>query len=107
MEISLSEFLHGILPLQESSSVTPASAETFSDNIDDLILSSLAKTKEEVYNDSSISSSNKNKEIIFRLYQQGIFQLKDAVIKVANKLNISKNTVYMHIRNFKTTSTSD
>lgn len=107
MEISLSEFLHSILPLQESSSVTPASAETFSDNIDDLILSSLAKTKEEVYNDSSISSSNKNKEIIFRLYQQGIFQLKDAVIKVANKLNISKNTVYMHIRNFKTTSTSD
>lgn len=90
MEMPLSEFLQGMLPSQDSSSVTQASSETFSDNIDDLILFSLTETKESVYNDPGISSSNKNKEIIFRLYQQGIFNLKDAVIKVANQLNISK-----------------
>lgn len=105
MEMPLSEFLQGMLPSHDdTSSVAHTSSETFSDNIDDLILSSLTETKEAVYNDPDISSSNRNKEIVFRLYQQGIFQLKDAVIKVADQLNISKNTVYLHIRNFKNTS---
>lgn len=105
MEMPLSEFLQGMLPSHDdASSVAHTSSETFSDNIDDLILSSLTETKEAVYNDPDISSSNRNKEIVFRLYQQGIFQLKDAVIKVADQLNISKNTVYLHIRNFKNTS---
>ena len=107
MEMPLSEFLQELLPSQDFSSVSQASSETFSDNIDDLILSSLTETKEVVYNDPDISSSNRNKEIVFRLYQQGIFQLKDAVIKVADQLNISKNTVYLHIRNFKNTSSTN
>ena len=107
MEMPLSEFLMGMIPPQDSSSVEHTSSETFSDTIDDLILSSHTETKEAVYKDSEISSSNRNKEIIFRLYQQGIFQLKDAVIKVAEQLNISKNTVYLHIRNFKNNSTAE
>ena len=41
----------------------------------------------------------KNKEIVAILYQKGIFNLKDSVITIANHLGISKNTVYMHIRN--------
>lgn len=60
-----------------------------------------------MFHDPTISSSNKNKEIILRLYQQGIFQLKDAVITVSNQLNISKNTVYMHLRNFKLSSPTE
>ena len=35
------------------------------------------------------------------LYQRGIFNIKDAVLKVASLLGISKNTVYLHIRNLK------
>ena len=31
----------------------------------------------------------------------GIFNMKDSVVKGAALLGISKNTVYMHIRNFK------
>ncbi len=45
------------------------------------------------------SSSNKNKEIVSILYQKGIFNLKDSVVTIADHLGISKNTVYMHIRN--------
>ena len=70
MEMPLSEFLQELLPSQDFSSASQASSETFSDNIDDLILSSLVKTKEAVFHDPTISSSNKNKEIILRLYQQ-------------------------------------
>lgn len=74
-------------------------SETFVDNVEDLMLSALEEAKKLVYNDMSISSSNKNKEIISILYNKGIFNLKDSVITISDRLGISKNTVYMHIRN--------
>lgn len=74
-------------------------SENFTDNIDDLINESLDEVKTSVYGDRTISASNKNKEIISQLNNRGIFQLKDSVTKIADKLDISKNTVYMHIRN--------
>jgi len=73
--------------------------ETYMDNIDDLIEQTVAQVRNEVLNDNSILSSNKNKEIISRLYNRGIFNLKDSVQKCAGILGISKNTVYMHLRN--------
>ncbi|MDR2417706.1 MAG: helix-turn-helix domain-containing protein [Treponema sp.] len=42
--------------------------------------------------------SHKNREIIRILYYQGIFKLKSAVYMVSHDLNLSKNTVYLHIR---------
>lgn len=51
--------------------------------------------------DPGISFSNKNKEIIQRLYQKHVYNLKNAVIKTAQHLNISKNTVYLHLRNIE------
>ena len=101
MEAPFATILQNFMPPQEATFNAQTPAETFSDNIDDLILSSLAEIREAVYNDSAITSSNKNKEIIYQLFLRGIFNLKDAVIKVAEQLNISKNTVYMHIRNFR------
>lgn len=74
-------------------------SETFTQNTDDLIGQAVSEARETVLTDSSISSSNKNKEIIFLLHEKGIFRLKDSIVKVAALLNISKNTVYMHIRN--------
>ena len=73
----------------------------FVDNAEDLMIGALEEVKRIVYNDLSISSSNKNKEIVSLLYQRGIFNLKDSVITISNHLGISKNTVYMHIRNIK------
>ena len=75
--------------------------ETFSQNSSDLLNQTIQTVRQEVLMDSSISSSNKNKEIIFRLYQQGIFNLKDAVVTIADALGISKNTVYLHLRNLE------
>ena len=57
------------------------------------------EASQKVQNDSAISNANKNKEIVSILYQRGIFNLKDAVVKVAGLMGISKNTVYMHVRN--------
>lgn len=74
-------------------------SDTFVENSEELMLSALAEAKKNVYGNLSISSANKNKEIISLLHQKGIFNLKDSVITIANHLGISKNTVYMHIRN--------
>ena len=100
MEVSLSTIFSNLIP-GEAITNTISSPETFTDNIDDLIFTALEETKEIVYNDPTISSPNKNKEIVQILYQKGIFNLKDSVVKVAEQMGISKNTVYMHIRNFK------
>ncbi len=81
-------------------------SEIFVDNAKDLMLCTLEEVKKIVYNDFSISASNKNKEIVSLLYQRGIFNLKDAVITISEQLGISKNTVYMHIRNLNGKSSS-
>lgn len=75
------------------------SHENFFENSDDLIESTLETVRRDVLNANDISASNKNKAIIYRLDDYGVFQIKDSVIKVADLLGISKNTVYMHIRN--------
>ena len=75
--------------------------EAFTQSSDDLIKTTLEEVTSEVMKDDSILPSNKNKVIIERLYDKGIFRLKDSVIKVETLMKISKNTVYMHIRNYK------
>ncbi|SQC58565.1 putative regulator [Klebsiella pneumoniae] len=43
----------------------------------------------------------KNRQIVLNLYEKGIFDIKDAINQVADRLNISKHTVYLYIRQFK------
>lgn len=76
-------------------------AEEFSENSTDLIYHLINITREQIYTDNSVSSANKNKAIIQALFDKGVFDFKDAVQLVAEKLNISKNTVYLHLRNIK------
>lgn len=73
--------------------------ESFVENSDELIEVALNSAKSLVCSDTTISASNKNKKIIHILDEKGIFNIKDAVIKVAALMGISKNTVYLHLRN--------
>ena len=97
-EVSFASILASFTP---ANSIVPGVTETFSDNVDDLITSALDEAKNKVYANPLISTTNKNKEIIHLLYEKGIFNMKDAVIKVAESLGISKNTVYLHLRNLE------
>lgn len=54
-----------------------------------------------VSRNDSITPSLRNKEIISILNNQGVFNRKDSVSKVAQLLSVSKNTVYMHLRSLK------
>lgn len=99
MEISVFNFLTQFLP-NEASNIS--FSETFNKNADGLLISALEDAKAQIYGDKSVNASNKNKEIIRLLYQRGIFNIKDAVASVAEDLGISKNTVYLHLRNIQT-----
>ncbi|MFA0120918.1 helix-turn-helix domain-containing protein, partial [Vibrio sp. 10N.261.48.A2] len=57
---------------------------------------------EEINADKSVSNNTKNRQIVMELYDKGIFDIKDAINRVAERLNISKHTVYLYIRQRKT-----
>ena len=76
-------------------------SEFFADNTSELIAETVQKTQEQVLLDSSIPPSLRNKAIIRLLSEQGIFNLKDAVVQVADAMHISKNTVYLHLRSLR------
>lgn len=103
MNTSFREFINNFIPPDIPNIESTPMTETFAANVDDMISSSLEHAKRQIYNDPTISSSNKNKAIIYLLYDKGIFQIKDSVPKVADLLGISKNTVYLHLRNYSGT----
>ncbi|WP_025193095.1 helix-turn-helix transcriptional regulator [Enterococcus faecalis] len=103
LEMPLIDYLQDLLPSGQQNDMSQElkNSEHFSDNIDELITTSLTKVKQAVESDPNVSHLNQNKEIVIRLYDQVIFNLKDSVIKIADRLGISKNTIYLHIRNHK------
>lgn len=99
LNTSVHDVIAGFLPAEDRERTFES--EAFVENINDLIYAAVQKTQLEVEADHHVLPSLKNKEIITRLYGQGIFELKEAVLKVAHLLNLSKNTVYMHLRNLR------
>ena len=98
MNTSVFQFLQNMTPPAAQTPDSPVE-ESYVENVDELIVQAVTEASQKVQNDSAISNANKNKEIVSILYQRGIFNLKDAVVKVAGLMGISKNTVYMHVRN--------
>jgi predicted transcriptional regulator YheO len=78
-----------------------ASSVNFASSVDELVAQTLEFTIEEVNADRNVSNNAKNRQIVLNLYEKGIFDIKDAINQVADRLNISKHTVYLYIRQFK------
>lgn len=96
----LSDLLHDFnAPAVDRVSLPEPQTEIYMNDAKDLIDETIADVRHRVLEDSTISASNKNKEIIRLLYDQGIFNFKGSITKCSNILDISRNTVYMHIRN--------
>ncbi len=93
----LIDIITQLFPVKQS--LKTIANENFSDDIADIITKSVTQERDKILQDTSISLNNKNKEIITSLHKQGIFNLKDSVVKTAEILEISKNTVYLHLRN--------
>lgn len=81
-----------------TSNFPAAYSENFSQSAEEMLESTISQTANKIMNDNSISASNKNKAIVQELDNKGVFSVKHSVNMVAEYLNISINTVYLHKR---------
>lgn len=93
----LSQFISVFSYCNESRS----QSEVFLDDGHDVLEDAILQAKQIILSDNTILPSLKNRNIINILYKQGVFNIKNAVDIVAVSLNISKNTIYLHLRNIK------
>lgn len=75
--------------------------ETFADNTEQLVQQAVESATATVDARQNLLPSMRNREIVSVLLQQGIFKMKDSVVLVANAMQISKNTVYLHLRHLQ------
>lgn len=99
LDVPFSSILNTFTPPTKPETPAGIVDEEFFEDSRELMTHLINTTKEQVMNNPSIVSSNKNKAIIAKLYEKGVFNIKDSVQFVADTLNISKNTVYLHLRN--------
>lgn len=99
LDVPFSQIMNTFLPPQAQEEV--ASSVNFASSVEDLVMQTLEFTIEEVNADRNVSNNAKNRQIVLNLYEKGIFDIKDAINQVADRLNISKHTVYLYIRQFK------
>ncbi|MIE71849.1 hypothetical protein EL06_21110 [Salmonella enterica subsp. diarizonae] len=103
IDTPLCQFMQDLLPPRADEKKHPAEAEVFAHSVDELVRETVETVRHNVINDPAISPSARNRCIILRLHEQGLFELKDAVIIIAGMLGISRHTVYLHLRKMKAT----
>ncbi|ABV89388.1 transcriptional regulator [Shewanella pealeana] len=75
--------------------------ENFSASAGDVVEQALNHAIAEVEADDSVNLKGRNKAITKVLFDNGIFELKEATNIVSNHLSITKHAVYKYIREFK------
>ncbi|WP_261816519.1 helix-turn-helix transcriptional regulator [Vibrio gallicus] len=100
LDAPFSQVLHSFMPTEEAEAA--ASSVNFASDVEELVDQTVERTIDEVNADKSVSNNTKNRQIVMDLYDKGIFDIKDAINRVADRLNISKHTVYLYIRQRKT-----
>ena len=98
LDVPVSQFMQAFMPTQEQNET---SSVNFASSVEELVAQTVEKTIEEVNVDRSVSNNNKNRQIVISLYEKGIFDIKDAINLVADRLAISRHTVYLYIRQIK------
>ncbi|WP_279049554.1 helix-turn-helix transcriptional regulator [Cedecea davisae] len=100
LDVPFSQIMSTFIPPETQDLEVPSSVN-FASSVEDLVMQTLEFTIEEVNADRNVSNNAKNRQIVLNLYEKGIFDIKDAINQVADRLNISKHTVYLYIRQFK------
>ncbi len=99
LDVSFSQVLSSFMPTVDAKEA--ASSVNFASDVEELVDQTLERTIEEINSNKSVSNNTKNRQIVMDLYDKGIFDIKDAINQVAERLNISKHTVYLYIRQRK------
>lgn len=102
MKVPLSEFLSTFSLF--NSCAQPLADKThkhINNSVEELVHNAVSGVVGEISADVSIPNHEKNKYIVFGLYENGIFDIKGSVIMVAEELHLSKFTIYSYIRELK------
>lgn len=75
--------------------------ENFSSSANDVVEQALKRAILDVDSDPAINLKSRNKSITKILFDNGIFEIKEATNITSRKLNITKHAVYKYIREFK------
>ncbi|OOE74123.1 hypothetical protein BZG74_07205 [Salinivibrio sharmensis] len=103
LDAPFSQVLQAFIPDDQAKQA--ASSVNFASDVEELVDKTVERTVEEVNADKTVSNNTKNRQIVMALYDKGIFDIKDAINRVAARLNISKHTVYLYVRQRKTEET--
>ncbi|MDD1795170.1 PAS domain-containing protein [Enterovibrio sp. ZSDZ42] len=76
-------------------------SENFSASANEVIDQALNHAIVEVEADASINLKGKNKAITKLLFENGIFELKEATAIVSERLGITRHAIYKYLREFK------
>lgn len=87
--------------LQLLTNTQGARQETYVQHSQEMIHQAVQRAMQQADREGLGGTALRNKEIIHILYEEGIFNIKDAVSLVADELQLSRNTVYLHLRHFK------
>ncbi len=82
----------------------PLINENFAANVHDVVDASTDAAITQVYQDKSINPKARNKAVVFQLFENGLFEFKEATATVSGKLGISKHAIYKYLREFKSQS---
>ncbi|MBO1894275.1 MULTISPECIES: transcriptional regulator [unclassified Shewanella] len=94
------EIIKTLMP--ETASASIGVNENFSSSPTELIEKALENAIIQVENDEKINLKGKNKAITKLLFENGIFELKEATNTVAERLGITRHAIYKYIREFRT-----
>lgn len=95
LDTPFSEFVNAFYTAPQSK------AETYVQDTGEMIRAAVENAIRTVESQGLADSPARNREIVAQLYAAGIFNIKDAVNRVASALGISRNTVYLHLRNLR------
>ncbi|MDU8925502.1 transcriptional regulator [Pasteurellaceae bacterium LIM206] len=98
LDVPISQFVQSLMPAQQQEETSPVN---FASSVEDLVIQTVEKTIEEITADRLVANNNKNRQIVVSLFEKGIFDIKDAINLVAERLDISRHTVYLYIRQIK------
>ncbi|MCE0495548.1 helix-turn-helix transcriptional regulator [Vibrio salinus] len=99
LSFPMADILKTLVP--DTTNLIPGTHETFSASPKEVIENAINKAINDVENDQKISLKGKNKAITKILFNNGIFELKEATTQVADQLGITRHAIYKYIREFR------
>ncbi|HFQ6994920.1 TPA: transcriptional regulator [Klebsiella pneumoniae] len=98
VSLPFAEIVKTLIPEVIPSIHTP---EVFNNRPHDVITHAIDATMLKIAANTSIQKKYRTRAIVFSLYEDGIFELKDSARLVALSLGLTKNAIYKYLREFK------